>query len=65
MPVHRDGGVRYALSGDARLAFRVRGRGPCEIVNVAMWMSNQDFQAPAGTGMFWERLESFATVVSW
>jgi class 3 adenylate cyclase len=63
--VHNKGDVRYALSGNARLAFQVRGRGVHEIVNVATWLSNQDFQRPAGTGIFWERLQSFATNVSY
>ena len=59
------GDVRYASSGDARLAFRAHGRGPHAIVNVPTGISNQDFQAPAGTGMFWERLQSFATITSY
>jgi class 3 adenylate cyclase len=63
--VNDEGDVRYASSGDARLAFRVSGRGPHEIVSVGTWLSNQDFQAPAGTGLFWERLQSFAKVVSY
>ncbi|HWS45667.1 MAG TPA: alpha/beta fold hydrolase, partial [Acidimicrobiia bacterium] len=57
--------VAYAISGDARLAFRVRGRGPHEIASVPAWLSNQDFRPRAGTGLFWERLQSFATVVSY
>jgi class 3 adenylate cyclase len=62
-----DGGdVRYAISGDARLAFRMRGRGLHEIVSVPAWLSNQDFQpAAAAQGLFWERLHSFATVLSY
>jgi class 3 adenylate cyclase len=63
--VDNEGDVRYASSGDARLAFRVRSRGPHQIVNVPTFMSNQDFQAPAGTRTFWERLYSFATVLSY
>ena len=63
--MNSEGEVRYALSGDARLAFRVRGTGQRGIVDVATWLSNQDFQAPAGTGTFWERLHSFATVVTY
>jgi class 3 adenylate cyclase len=47
------------------LAFRVHGRGQRKIVNVALWTSNQDFQTPAGAGMFWERLLSFTTLVSY
>jgi class 3 adenylate cyclase len=63
--VGHEGDVRYAISGDARLAFRVHGRGPHEVVSVPTWLSNQDFQpAAAATGVFWERLESFATVLS-
>jgi class 3 adenylate cyclase len=54
------------MSGDARLAFQVRGRGPHEIMSVPAWLSNQDFQPEARTGgLFWERLHSFATVVSY
>jgi class 3 adenylate cyclase len=60
-----EGDVRYASSGDARLAYRVHGRGPHAVVNVPVGVSNQDFQAPAGTGMFWARVHSFATVVSY
>jgi pimeloyl-ACP methyl ester carboxylesterase/class 3 adenylate cyclase len=37
--------VRYARSGDARIAYTVRGRGPFEIVYVPAWFSNQDLEA--------------------
>jgi class 3 adenylate cyclase len=63
--VNGDGDVRYAISGDARLAFRVDGRGPHTMVSVPTWLSNQDFQTPAGAGTLRERLQSFATVVSY
>ena len=63
--MNHEGDVRYARSGDARLAFRAHGRGPHAVVNVPVGTSNQDFQAPPGTGMFWERLQSFATIVSY
>src|SRR5690606_38857915 len=32
--------VQYAISGDARLAFRVRAGGPHVIVRVPAWISN-------------------------
>src|SRR5690242_8419031 len=57
--------VRYTTSGDARLAFRARGHGPHAVVSVASWFSNQDFQPPAGRSVFWERLHSFARVVTY
>jgi class 3 adenylate cyclase len=64
--VNDEDDIRYAISGDARLAFQVRGRGPHEIVSVPAWLSNQDFQpAPGAQGLFWERLHSFARVVSY
>jgi pimeloyl-ACP methyl ester carboxylesterase len=55
--------VRYAMSGDARLAYTVRGRGPHEIVFVPDWVTNQDVEDPSEFELFWERLGSFATVV--
>ena len=59
--------VRYAISGDARLAFRVRAGGPHVIVWVPS-MSNQDLEN-LGTqpvrGPLFERLSSFATSVSY
>jgi class 3 adenylate cyclase/pimeloyl-ACP methyl ester carboxylesterase len=61
--------VRYAMSGDARLAFRVRGSGPHPIVMVPNWVSNQDLNFLESErvhgGVFLERLVSFATVVSY
>jgi pimeloyl-ACP methyl ester carboxylesterase len=57
--------LRYAMSGDARLAFRVRGHGPHEIVVVPSWLSNQDAEPPPGVVSFYDRLSSFATVVSY
>ena len=61
-----EGDVRYAMSGDARLAFRVRGRGPHPIVMVR-WGTNQDldFEPERMLGTTFERLFSFATVVSY
>jgi class 3 adenylate cyclase len=60
--------VRYAISGDARLAFRVRAGGPNVIVSVPGWLSNQDLET-LGTqplrGPLFERLSSFATVLSY
>jgi class 3 adenylate cyclase len=60
--------VRYAMSGDARLAFRVRAGGPHAIVMVPGWVSNQDLdylESPSVLGVFYERLSSFATIVSY
>jgi class 3 adenylate cyclase len=59
-----DGGVdvRYALSGDARLAFTVRGRGAYQIVWVPAWVSNQDLDL---FDALYERELSIATVVSY
>jgi class 3 adenylate cyclase len=60
--------VGYAISGDARLAFRVRAGGPHVIMVVPGWMSLQDLEdlAPQPvTGPLFERLSSFATVVSY
>ena len=65
VPVDDADEVRYAMSGDARLAFRVRGHGPHEIVMVPSWLSNQDAEPPAGVRSFTDRLSSFATVVSY
>jgi pimeloyl-ACP methyl ester carboxylesterase len=64
--VDTEGDVRYAMSGDARLAFRVRGRGPHPIVMVR-WGTNQDldFEPERMLGTTFERLFSFATVVSY
>jgi hypothetical protein len=60
--------VGYAISGDARLAFRVRAGGPHVIVVVPAWMSLQDLENLAPEyplGPLFERLSSFATVVSY
>jgi pimeloyl-ACP methyl ester carboxylesterase len=60
--------VRYAISGDARLAFRVRAGGPHVIVRVPSGLTNQDLQDPGMpplSGPLLERLSSFATVVSY
>src|SRR5262245_57358247 len=58
------GELRYALSGDARLAFSVRGQGPHEIVFVSALVSNQDAE-PRPDRSFVDRLSLFATVVSY
>jgi class 3 adenylate cyclase len=55
--------VRYAMSGDARLAFTVRGNGPHEIIFVPAWLSNQDVAPTPAYGKFWEHLSNFASVV--
>jgi class 3 adenylate cyclase len=59
--------VHYAISGDARLAFRVRAGGPHVIVRVPAWVSNQDLESLESRvrGLLAERLSSFATVVSY
>jgi class 3 adenylate cyclase len=60
--------VRYVISGDARLAFRVRKGGPHPIVMVPNWVSNQDLdvlESERAHSVFFERLSSFATVVSY
>jgi len=60
--------VRYAISGDARLAFRVRVGGPHVIVMVPTWVSNQDLEnldSRSVRTLLHERLSSFAAVVSY
>ena len=61
--------VGYAMSGDARLAFRVRAGGPHPIVWVPTWFAMQDLETPAPpqfvSGPWFARLLSFATVVSY
>jgi class 3 adenylate cyclase len=60
--------VRYVMSGDARLAFRVHQGGPHPIVMVPNWATNQDLdflESERVHGLFYERLSSFATVVSY
>ncbi len=52
-----------AMSGDARLAYTVRGRGPHQIVFVPAWLSNQDVAPTPAYGEFWEHVSTFATVV--
>jgi pimeloyl-ACP methyl ester carboxylesterase len=63
-----DGDVRYAMIGDVRLAFRVRGGGQHAIVVVPGWGTNQDLdlvEPERMLGTTFERLFSFATVVSY
>ncbi len=60
--------IRYAISGDARLAFRVRAGGPHQMVWVPSWISNQDLDdlvTQPLRGPLFERLSSFATCVSY
>jgi class 3 adenylate cyclase len=61
------GDVRYAtVSGGARLAYRVRGNGPHEIVLVGSFLTNQDVDPQPSEGpLFEEGLRSFATVLSY
>jgi class 3 adenylate cyclase len=63
--VHTEVDVRYAMSGDARLAFRVCQGGPHPIVIVPAWATNQDLDFPEYERPFFERLSSFATVVGY
>ena len=69
MAVDAEIDVGYAMSGDARLAFRVRAGGPHPIVWVAKWFAMQDLETPAPpqfvSGPWFARLLSFATVVSY
>ncbi len=60
--------VRYAISGDARLAFRVFAGGPHDIVWVPSWITNQDLGNPETQplrALLFERLSSFATSVAY
>jgi class 3 adenylate cyclase/pimeloyl-ACP methyl ester carboxylesterase len=66
--VDADVDVHYVMSGDARLAVRVSKGGPHPIVMVANWGTNQDLEflrSERVHGLFFERLLSFATVVSY
>jgi class 3 adenylate cyclase len=64
--VDAEADVHYAISGGARLAFRVYAGGPCDIVWVPSWISNLDVADldPLHARLF-DRLTSFATVVSY
>jgi class 3 adenylate cyclase len=64
--VDAEADVHYAISGDARLAFRVYAGGPCDIVWIPSWISNLDVadRDPLHAQLF-DRLTSFATVVSY
>jgi class 3 adenylate cyclase len=60
--------VRYASSGNARLAFRVFAGGPHDIVWVPTWVTNQDLANPESQpvrALLFERLLSFATSVAY
>jgi class 3 adenylate cyclase/pimeloyl-ACP methyl ester carboxylesterase len=60
--------VRYAISGDARLAFRVFEGGPHDIVWVPSWISNQDLadlESQPLRALLFERLSSFARSVAY
>jgi class 3 adenylate cyclase len=60
--------VRYAISGDARLAFRMLAGGPHDIVWVPSWISNQDLadhDSQHLRALLYERLASFATAVAY
>jgi class 3 adenylate cyclase len=61
--------VGYAVSGDARLAFRIRAGGPHVIVMVPTWTTSFQELETLGphsvTGPLFEFLSSFATVVSY
>jgi class 3 adenylate cyclase len=64
--VDTEADVRYAMSGDASLAFRVCAGGPNVIVRVPGWVTNQDLWNPESQvdGLS-ERWSSFATIVSY
>ena len=55
--------VRYARSGDARVAFTVRGRGAYQIVSIPNWLGNQDLEMDPHA--IDEGLMSIGTVVSY
>jgi pimeloyl-ACP methyl ester carboxylesterase len=58
----------YAISGDARLAFRVFAGGPHDIVWVPSWISNQDLgalEAVPQRALLFERVSSFATTIAY
>jgi class 3 adenylate cyclase len=60
--------VRYTISGDARLAFRVFAGGPHDIVWVPSWITNQDLayhDSQSPRALLFERLRSFATSVAY
>jgi class 3 adenylate cyclase len=58
--------VRYAISGDGRLAFRVFGHGPHDIVWVPSLITNQDLaDRDSQAASLFERLSSFATSVAY
>jgi class 3 adenylate cyclase len=58
--------IRYASSGNARLAFRVVGRRPHDIVWVPSWITNQDLvDRESRRGPAFERLSSFARSVAY
>src|SRR5262245_45936595 len=64
--VQGEDGVRYVVSGNARLAFRVFGRGRHDIVWVAGWITNQDLALrDVRRASLYERLSSFATSVAY
>ena len=68
MVVDAEVDIRYAISGDARLAFRVRAGGPHQMVWVPSWITNQDLDdlvTQPLRGPLFERLSSFATCVSY
>jgi pimeloyl-ACP methyl ester carboxylesterase len=59
--------VDYAISGNARLAFRVHDGGPHLMVFVSAWASNEDLdlEPELFQSVFLDRLSSFAKVVSY
>lgn len=56
--------VRYAKSGDIRIAYQVVGDGPIDLVFVPGWVSNIEvsWEHP-GFARFYERLSSFARLI--
>ena len=56
--------VRYAKSGDLRIAYQVVGDGPIDLVYVPGWVSNIEvsWEHP-GLARFYERLASFSRLI--
>src|SRR5262245_52188766 len=66
--VDTSGEVRYARSGNGRLAFRVFAGGPHTIVWVPSWVSNQDVSDPEfdpQRASLYERMAPFAASVAY
>src|SRR5262245_25503193 len=56
--------IRYAKSGDCRIAYQVVGNGPIDLVFVSGFISNLDFQwEDPGFSRLLRRLSAFARVI--